>query len=62
MCFFFFYFYDGGLAVSMKNNVERHFQTNHSYSEANYPLKCELRKKMKCNKKCLPSSQVLVDI
>jgi hypothetical protein len=32
----------------MKHNVERHFQTNHSFFVANYPFKSELRqKKMK---------------
>jgi hypothetical protein len=40
----FFYFCDDGIAVSMKHNIERHFQANHSSSEANYPLKSKLRK------------------
>jgi hypothetical protein len=33
------------VAVPKKHNVERHFQTNHSSSDANYSFKSELGKK-----------------
>jgi hypothetical protein len=35
----------GSVAVPKKHDVERHFQTNHSSFDANYPFKYELRKK-----------------